>query len=115
MSCAFDNPRLYILTSNQTIGCYDVFDNLPTGSSTRIATHRKLYTIKLQGQPLQLEIMKLRATKALLVALKQEIRIYNERMLVHKLPTEDPIERIRFGTYGRQENAVLIFYEGKGF
>ena len=68
------------------------------GSGSSIAAgHRKLYSIRLQGQPIQLEIMKLRNAKALLVALKQELRIYNDRMLVYKLATDDVISNIKFG------------------
>ena len=116
MSCVFDHPRLYILTNNQTINCYDITATGQVGSGSSIAAgHRKLYSIRLQGQPIQLEIMKLRNAKALLVALKQELRIYNDRMLVYKLATDDVISHIKFGTYGRQDGCLIVFFDGKGF
>jgi hypothetical protein len=36
-------------------------------------------------------------------------------MLVYKLSVEDIINRIKFGTYGRQEGCLIVFFQDKGF
>lgn len=59
VSSVMDWPNLFILTNNQTVNCYNIEKD-----ST------KAYSMKLPGQPFQLEIMQGRNYKALLVGFK---------------------------------------------
>ena len=43
-----------------------------------------------------------------------ELRIYNERQLVHICKIEDNVTGLRFGTFGREDGALIMLYKHKG-
>lgn len=50
--------------------------------------------------------------QALLVALGNgEVRLYNNRHLVHALQTNDVVTGMRFGPYGREEASLLLAFK----
>lgn len=59
-----------------------------------------------------LELMNVRRARnqsALLVSLSNgEVRVYNERVLLHSIQINEPIIAMRFGSYSKEENALAV-------
>lgn len=56
-----------------------------------------------------LQLTRMRTLRALLVSLHNgEVRVYNDKDLVHTLATDDPVVGMRFGSYGREEGALAM-------
>jgi len=53
----------------------------------------------------------MRTTKAVIVALANgEIRVYNNKSLVHTLETNDVVTGLKFGKYAREDNTLVVAF-----
>jgi len=72
---------------------------------------KKTWSVYLEAPITSMEVLQLQKTrtlKALLVALLTgEVRLYNENHLVAKLQMGEPLTAMRFGSYGREESALI--------
>ena len=73
---------------------------------------KKQYSIYLPSPVTNLEVLDLSATrnfKCLLVALANgELRVYNGKNLIDTYQTNDIILGMKFGTYGRESNTLIL-------
>lgn len=79
---------------------------------------RKLYTLYMPDQiscMTQLKLTRARVFKGLLVALNNgEVRLYKDKILLNTFSVGDQILGMTFGTYGRDEGAIVLNVKSGG-
>eukprot|EP00761_Pharyngomonas_kirbyi_P013648 gb/GECH01013677.1/.p1 GENE.gb/GECH01013677.1/~~gb/GECH01013677.1/.p1 ORF type:complete len:624 (+),score=115.66 gb/GECH01013677.1/:1-1872(+) len=79
---------------------------------------KKHHTLYLPSPVTSMELLSMqssRNTKAVVLGLQnQELRVYNENMLVDQNMLDDVPVGMQFGTYGRESNVLAIVYRGGG-
>ena len=79
---------------------------------------RKLFTIFLPEHVTNIEPMVMlysRKFKALIIGLESgEVRIYKDKNIVNTIKTDEKIMGIKFGTFGREEGALVLNFKSGG-
>jgi len=125
--CACRDGHLYTIKNGEQTGAIIELEAMPCGlvridktilvscmSSVLHAFHikgKKTYTIYLPSPAICIELLELQKTrslKALLMGLANgEVRLYNEKHLIATLAIGEPLTALRFGSYGREESALI--------
>lgn len=104
VSMARFDKNLWIATMDRTVSCY---------SARGKRTHSIVFNDDV-SEILVIPVKKAKVGYLLLVALASgEIRLYRDKTLFHSFKVEKPIQAIRYGPYGREENTLIIIH-GKG-
>jgi len=125
--CACRDGHLYTIKNGEQTGAVIELEAMPCGlvrmdktilvscmSSVLHAFHikgKKTFSIYLPSPATCIELLELqktRSVKALLLGLANgEVRLYNEKHLIATLQIGEPLTALRFGSYGREESALI--------
>ncbi|CAM9358955.1 unnamed protein product, partial [Choristocarpus tenellus] len=70
---------------------------------------KRNYTMKMNTLVTNLEVLTTRSTTCLLVALSNgDIKLYNDKNLIHTLKTGEAVQAMRVGSFAREESTLVV-------
>ena len=108
VSACLDFPDLVIVGADQTVTHHVLSNN-------NFKIMAKKYTLKLGQQPLKAEFIRAKGQKLLLVALENEVRLYNEKEVIYTFITDFKLYSIVWGSFAREDSCLILLYENAGF
>lgn len=108
VSACLSFPDMIVVGADQTVTHYLL-------SNTNPKLIAKKYALKLGQQPLRAEFLRFKGQKMTIIALENEVRLYNERELNYTFVTDYKLYNVIWGSFAREECCLILLYENAGF